>query len=682
MSLTLKLKRLTQEELLAYVGSEGEILVNSTTNTLVLMDGVTPGGHPYRPVDRTASTDYISIQNRWLFVNNGMIVDARGNPIREMGYNTMQMLAVYAADTYNQADTAPREIPKLAAHNIRHIRAMSVPMFWRGDFDEFIQRGDTYWDRMEQILDMCYNNGIGVQFDMVKNYQCIPDYVGEPVSAWTDKNSATFQLWLNKCWIPLITRFVDHPAISSWSIVNELNMVAEYRNVPEVVKNADGTLSTWHGTAASYARTAENLITEDECELILQNIADEIRARDSVGRMISSGNNGRLTSRADDEGWYSDGYCHKINSAADTITIHHYKGHTGGYNSLYDELVLHRNIGDAVGKPFILQEIGYGSGNNDASNICRQIYQSGTQLSLWWMWKWNDTINNDNSGELHPQHVLEERVEIVRTIDRWNRKMRAAGYSPVPPRTHFATRPRPMSSLQSTGTGKVEIDISDLNVHNGFSFAFWCKPNSDIVDSGTLLACSDSTELTNTDTADGFAFNIFGNGAMQVATSPAIKSTSGSHIIGLHRSPLLETHEWMHVVIQCDAVNNDFRVYMNGKLRGKFTATGPVVFPNKPLTLFSHNNLLNNDVYWSDREHNIPFMIGDFTIMDRALTDDEVKSLFFHNRIPSRDNSSDNIALARWTFEGGSLTDVIGGKTATVVGTITSGSTITLPTKY
>lgn len=681
MALSFKLSSYTTEELKYMTGVDGELVINSDNNTLVVMDGKTPGGIEFDSDDRPRANMQYGANNRWLFVKNGTIVDVNGHPVREMGMNVMEMLCNTAQEIHSQGDWAYHELPIMYTHGIKYIRANSVPYFWADDFQAFIDNKERYWKNLGAVLDLCHNNGVGVLFNLMMNWQAIPDWVGGHVSEWADSNSLVYQTLIDEVVTPMITKYGNHPAISGWDLGNELNMKVEFKNTPKV--------DLGKGTLDSYTYPLDGM-TKEQMMTYYTNVFNDIQALDPIpGRMITTGNNGRITSIGNDTTYWWE-YFKEINEPTPTITWHTYRSFTGNidWTSTFQDCVMYRKLGAEVNKPAVLQEIGpsyptafstgwdVGSTLEQTKTICDGIYRSGLQLTYWWIWRNRPDTETVASWDMHS---LNENKELLAVIERYNSKMRAEGHVPVEnvELPQISDRVNVPATVSSDGTGRIEIDASTLDRTDGFSYSFWLKTNENMTDAApdtyrsTVFCRSDATHNFGSDATAGAMFDVYRGEDANVRMYP--DGTGNQWVTGFHGGPW--STQWMHIVVQTHIgtqndgelpLTNGLTVFLNGKRCQTVLVHADReawVWPNTPLVLFDH----------STRNQPLTASLADFKIYNRALTDIEITSMFLHGRTPP------GTLQAHWTFEGGSLTDIIGGLTATASGGITFGNDWTPP---
>lgn len=669
MSLTLQFKKLSAEELRTYAGAEGEIVINTTTGYLVLMDGVTPGGTQFRTDNRPTSADVLN-RNRWLFNRNGILVDIAGNPIREIGFNVMEDLASYAGKA-SGGDKIFESLRVMARHGVRYIRAQAYNNFYAGDFRRYYKENPDYIKRFRAVLDACANNGIGVLLNFFWAIQAIPDYLNGHISEWGDPESAVF-LEGKRIVTEFITEFQDHPAIAGWELTNEWTFYAEFGNTPTPVLQADGvTPAVWNETKASYSKPIDQLSVSG-FQSFLDNMSAHIASLDPHGRIITDGHGGRSPGVSKRLDTLSERSAQYTDNAIDTYNIHQY--HWQGSSDLCelrDFLIWYRQQGAAQGKPMILGEFGVVADGVSASQFsfqqqmektCAAIYNSGTQLSFQWIWR--DRVTE---GLTMGAGLDETRTELLREYRFWQRKMRLGGY--IDPDTlelgRFTDYPRPTGTATSDGTGSIQIDMSSLARTDGYCFAFWYKPGETILGK-TLLSWTDNQ------TNNGVEI-YFPNWAAQNMLNYVYWADGSTSTPSIIAGPW-DTNEWMHIVIQLDTnntpttmqqgfdawVTQGLRVFFNGRMTYS-TRTGKAWNPaTSPLTLF---------------DSGCTGSIADFKILNRSLTSEEVRSMYLHNREPAHVEQKyviDTIVGAKWDFT--SLTDVKSGIAATSTGGITLGN--------
>lgn len=664
-----------------------------------------------------------SAYKNWLYSKDGVIVDGTGEPVFDVGMNTLTLLTMYTSNeilgfgTYYTTTDIKAEIDLMEEYGVRRIRGHVMP-YSPGDYRRYFgeptdslapTKRQLFFDKLEEILDYCVLKGVSVVADLNPWYRTIPDYVGGHMSDWGNPDSFTWRVYKTYM-LEFLDRFSTHPAICMWSHTNEMDNPVLQRTTPIVYNDP------YLGTGQYYEKPIDQL-SYSGFLVYLQTFYDILKSNDKTKRLIGSGVNGRISSPLSGNLWNWMHHFYTASQYVDVLSIHNYQNFSGTreMDYTYKEFIAAlRKMAKAQNKPFLVEEFGTSDVAPESSVISTdwpqfsgtareakeiQIYKdTGVQFIKRWQWA---PVGASNILGLHPTYEsgIQEKVDLwnqlVALRDDYRLNTSIIDPDTIPVESFTSKENAPCIKLSSTGRTRFETSIADLFPNpNYWAISFWIRLDSESTNIAQLIPFS-NMEVGQTEYAGnkGFHTRLSRTGRyfqMVYRWEEGSPTEYRAAPIGSGQ----KAGVWYHYVINCgidqaptdtyitgmlsNAENGEYANFSNFRDFGQFGA-GPVAplgwAPNfnAPLCLgspldpaFSSEGIQNSS--------NTNFSIGDFIIYNRPLMDSEVRDLYRKDQIPYE------LIVARWRFDNTLQDDVNGKEFVLTSGTFEYENTLTVPT--
>ena len=306
--------------------------------------------------------------------------------------------------------------------------------FWPVDWELYHEDRDRYFELLDDVVAAAETHGVGLIPSLFWWYAAVPDMVGEPMSAWGDRDSET-HAFMRTYVEEVVTRYRDSPAIWAWEWGNEYNLQADLPNVEEHRPPVWPNLGTPEERGPEDDLTHEMLITGAEA------FAEEVRKHDPA-RPITTGHS---TPRASaehmrrGEGWTSDSedeYRRNLvemtpdphNIVSIRLYPHHLDNRFGRDDVTYEELLaITLDAASEAGNAVFVGEFGARAADGLTPEEAREtneamlaaLKETGVPLAAMWVFDfdgqedegWNITPDNDRAYLLG---LLEEANQKVR----------------------------------------------------------------------------------------------------------------------------------------------------------------------------------------------------------------------------------------------------------------------------
>lgn len=275
-------------------------------------------------------------------------------------------------------------------------------------------------------------------------------------------------------------------------------------------------------------------------------------------------------------------------------------------------------------------------------------------MALVWNWRQNSDTAAANNFDIHPLNTTNGTNSKFNIVAEWNDRMRADGYSSVlPKRTVPDTRGGACVSVPANAQQAALLTVNDAAVLKpaAFAIAFWFKNNRD--------------DLTFRRIARKYGGNagwqvLLDNTAVGKRVYFQIQKTDGATQNTNTQTDIVANGECTHYVFELNPTAGQATSGINGYVNGEWVFNLPFTGAWNP----SADPLL----FFADAGPSSPSYcaIKDFQIFNRALTDDEVRTLYLRGTVPA------GTLAGEWKFDG-NYSDTSGnGNHATV----TSGTPV------
>ena len=176
-----------------------------------------------------------------------------GEPYHGVGIN---YFSAFNRRLQDASDTSYREgFAALAKHEIPFVRFAACG-FWPKDWQLYLTDKAAYFELLDDVIAAANEHDIGLIPSLFWWYACVPDLVGEPMSAWGDSESDTIA-FMRRYTEDVVKRYVNSPAIWAWELGNEYSLAAD---LPNAADHRPWVRPDW-GTAASRS-DADDMTTE------------------------------------------------------------------------------------------------------------------------------------------------------------------------------------------------------------------------------------------------------------------------------------------------------------------------------------------------------------------------------------------------------------------------------------
>lgn len=303
-------------------------------------DGKTLGSFPVTAEGLTSENYDITYQPGVLSVINvqtdlaagGLHLNAEGKTVFDgeeinwLGVNFYPMVnGCFSGSSISETKVAKvfSSLELLAEHKVKVIR-FNLGFFYSQDWaNGYFSNPEAYYDLLERIFDKAAECNIGLVPSFFWTSYLL-DYFGElyvPAfenAASNNSKTLSFMLQFTE---DIVGRFSYHPAIMMWEFGNEYNLSADLPNWSEQPGNA--------GKDPALCKPTLEIHTQ-----VLEVWADTIRANDSYGRLISSGDAEYRASNYHqhiENSWATDSYDEHLTvlglyhpGKVDSVSIHVY----------------------------------------------------------------------------------------------------------------------------------------------------------------------------------------------------------------------------------------------------------------------------------------------------------------------------------------------------------------------
>ncbi len=364
--------------------------------------------------DRAAEKEY------WIdpTVPPGLHVDlsstsdsGRPVPVLSLGRKPYRATGVNCYDLFNgtviydDKDSAFRFDPSHAYATLDRLKAEGVPvvrfncgMYYDTELPAVIEYGEQYFATLKKIAEYAETCRIGLIPSLFWHFAAVPRYFGEPCRSWGHDTSRTLE-FMKTYTRRVVETLQGCKSIFAWEFGNEFNLEADLPNWQEIYKTDD----------------PDNCLTADDVQYAYETFVQTVRAVDSTGRLICSGNAALRPSQyhqyvehswtADTPQQYAE-ITRKLNpDGMCSVSEHIYdrERKVGPYDSLLDldgQLALARDAAHSMGKIYYVGEFaGVLPSEADYRIFYDAFLRAGVPLSLVWNFSMKGNIEHSFTAE-------------------------------------------------------------------------------------------------------------------------------------------------------------------------------------------------------------------------------------------------------------------------------------------
>ncbi len=308
----------------------------------------------------------------------------------------------------------------LAAQKVPFVRFAACG-FFPSQMKLYEDNPREYFKLLDEVVAEAEKHNLGLIPALFWSYFCVPDLVGEPISAWGDAKSKT-RAFMRRYTREVVQRYRNSPAIWAWEFGNEFLNEADLPGP----QNSAAWIVPSMKTAAK--RTDKDKLTSEAAIAAYRDFQAVVRELDPKRPVLTGDASPRVSAwnLSRGQGWTPDTREQWMQALAranptDTINLHFYhpratRSGYGGYGisgaSLRQILEATQAVSKANGKPTWLGEFGPGGGEMDVAERRRQveeflqlIEELDIPLSAYWVFNspnpdlvvWNAAPDNENA---------------------------------------------------------------------------------------------------------------------------------------------------------------------------------------------------------------------------------------------------------------------------------------------
>ncbi len=324
-----------------------------------------------------------------------------------------------------EPNTAPSEAYKegfavLAREKVPFVRFAACG-FFPAQMKLYLENPDAYFERLDSVVKEAEKHGIGLIPSLFWSFFCVPDLVGEPISAWGDAQSRTRD-FMRRYTREVVGRYRNSPAIWAWEFGNE------FLNEADLPGPKDPKMWVVPEMQTAHARTDKDKLTSQAAIDAYREFADVVQQIDATRAILTGDAAPRVSSwhLARGLGWARDSReqwmeALKRANPTGTVNLHFYhpRANDRGYHgygiegaSLREILTAVQEVSKTSGKPTWLGEFGPGGGEMDVAarraqveEFLKLIEELDIPLSAYWVFDtpnpdlvvWNASPGNENA---------------------------------------------------------------------------------------------------------------------------------------------------------------------------------------------------------------------------------------------------------------------------------------------
>lgn len=148
-----------------------------------------------------------------------------GKPLYVTGVNCYNLF-VQCFERDNMGVGEIEETVRTLARQEVPIVRFSCGPYYASQMGYYTDFREKYLENLDHLASLCDESHILLIPSVFWNSSCVPDYRGEPLSAWGDKDSATYSFMLEYT-KDIVNTLKDHKSLAFWEFGNEFNLQAD-----------------------------------------------------------------------------------------------------------------------------------------------------------------------------------------------------------------------------------------------------------------------------------------------------------------------------------------------------------------------------------------------------------------------------------------------------------------------
>ncbi len=349
-----------------------------------------------------------------------------GHPYRGMGVNYFNLFQRVLKE---HGDISYRRgLEDLSRAGIPFVRFMACG-FWPSDWELYLNDRPTYFKLLDDVVRCAEHNRIGLIPSLFWYMATVPDIVGEPMDQLGNPASET-SAFIRRYTAEVVGRYRDSPAIWAWEFGNEYNLAVD---LPNADKHRP---PVWPKLKTALARSARDELSAAMMLTAFDTFAGAVRTLDTRRPLITGNsiprphawhNSAERSWKEDTPAQFEEILKRDNPDPYALLSVHLYpkkEGHSGGCQSLTDQIVLLQAISARAGKPLFIGEFGAALtlGTEEErirfTEVVDAIVSNGVPLSAMWVFdyagqerEWNVTFDNRRAYMLRMVADANQRMQ-------------------------------------------------------------------------------------------------------------------------------------------------------------------------------------------------------------------------------------------------------------------------------
>lgn len=337
-----------------------------------------------------------------------------GRPYRGVGANYFD---VFLRLLLKNDDSGLDRMKRLSEAGIPFIRFIAGP-FQPRDWKLYRENEEEYFRRLDRVIRTAEECGVGLIPSLAWTSFAVPDAVGEPMGAWGNPSSATWQFFRDYV-RKVVARYRYSPALWAWEFGNEYNLAVDLPNA----KEHRGPTHVNLGNPATRSQADE--LTSQDVDTALREFAKTVRETDKYRPLLSGHSKPRPSAwhqrqerswKQDNREQFSEMLLAENPEELGVISVHYYEGADGSKAggawaaNRADYLRETVRVARTRKAPVWVGEFGVESDENlekmrrDFAALLADMESAGVDLAAFWVFDlpsqentWDVTFTNDRS---------------------------------------------------------------------------------------------------------------------------------------------------------------------------------------------------------------------------------------------------------------------------------------------